>query len=152
MGRPSTFNQRTADAICERLASGLSLRKICRNNSMPSKSTVFKWLAENSVFSDQYARARESQADLLVDEMIDIADMPKIGKKTKRTSDGKVEEITFDMTEHRRLQIETRKWVAARMRPKKYGDKIDVQQNTTLEAGDSVKALMEAIDGRTRTK
>lgn len=152
MGRPTLFNQRTADAICERLASGLSLRNICRNKGMPHKATVFRWLALNSEFSDQYARARESQADLLVDEMIDIADMPKIGKKTKRTSDGKVEEITFDMTEHRRLQIETRKWVAARMRPKKYGDKLDIEQKTTLEAGDSVKALMGAIDGRTRTK
>lgn len=152
MGRPTKFNQAIADAICDRLASGLSLRRICRNSAMPNKATVFRWLAANSEFSDQYARARESQADLLVDEMIDIADQPKIGKKTKRTSDGKLEETTFDMTEHRRLQIETRKWVAARMRPKKYGDKIDVEQKTTLEAGDSVMALMKAIDGRTRTK
>lgn len=152
MARPSSFNQKTADSICERLASGLSLREICRNKGMPSKATVFKWLGENSTFSDQYARAREAQADLLVDEMVAIADQPKLGTKRKRTSDGKVEETTFDMTEHRRLQIETRKWVAARMRPKKYGDKLDVDQKTTVEAGDSVLALMAAIDGRTRTK
>ncbi|MGE7367895.1 terminase small subunit protein [Neorhizobium sp. NPDC001467] len=152
MTRAIGFNQQKADTICERLASGLSLRAICRNKSMPSKSTVFKWLGENATFADQYARAREAQADLLVDEMVAIADTPKIGKKTKRTSDGKLEETTFDMTEHRRLQIETRKWVAARMRPKKYGDKLDVDQKTTVEAGDSVMALMQAIDGRTRTK
>lgn len=152
MSRPTGFNQRIADVICERLASGLSLRAICRNKGMPSKSSVFKWLGENSTFSDQYARAREAQADLLVDEMVAIADQPKVGTKTKRTSDGKVETTTFDMTEHRRLQIETRKWVAARMRPKKYGDKLDVEQKTTVEAGDSVMALMAAIDGRTRTK
>jgi hypothetical protein len=152
MGRPSSFNQAIADALCERLASGLSLREICRNKGMPHKATVFRWLAHNSEFSDQYARAREAQADLYVDEMVAIADKPKIGQKTKRTSDGKVETTTFDMTEHRRLQIETRKWVAARMRPKKYGDKLDVDQKTTVEAGDSVLALMQAIDGRTRTK
>lgn len=152
MSRPSEFRQDKADAICERLATGLSLRAICRNKSMPNKSTVFRWLAQNSEFSDQYARAREAQADLYVDEMVSIADTPQIGKKTKRTSDGKTEETTFDMTEHRRLQIETRKWVAARMRPKKYGDKLDVEQKTTVEAGDSVLALMQAIDGRTRTK
>jgi hypothetical protein len=119
---------------------------------MPNKATVFRWLAQNSEFSDQYARAREAQADLYVDEMVAIADMPKIGQKTKRSSDGKVETTTFDMTDHRRLQIETRKWVAARMRPKKYGDKLDVEQKTTVEAGDSVMALMQAIDGRTRAK
>lgn len=152
MGRPTGFNQSIADALCERLASGLSLRAICRNKAMPNKATVFRWLAQNSEFSDQYARAREAQADLYVDEMVEIADKPKIGQKTKRTSDGKVETTTFDMTEHRRLQIETRKWVAARMRPKKYGDKLDVEQKTTVEAGDSVMALMAAIDGRTRTK
>lgn len=152
MARPSSFTQKTADSICERLASGLSLREICRNKAMPNKATVFRWLAQNSEFSDQYTRAREAQADLYVDEMVAIADQPKLGTKRKRTSDGKVEEITFDMTDHRRLQIETRKWVAARMRPKKYGDKLDVEQKTTVEAGDSVMALMQAIDGRTRTK
>ncbi|ASP92485.1 MULTISPECIES: hypothetical protein [Sinorhizobium] len=152
MGRPTTFTQAKADAICERLSNGLSLRAICRHKAMPSKTTVFKWLAQNSEFADQYARAREAQADLLVDEMIELADTPKVGKKTKRTADGKLEETTGDMIEHRRLQIETRKWVAARMRPKKYGDRIDVDQKTTVEAGDSVMALMKAIDGRTRSK
>lgn len=152
MTRPIGFNQHKADLICERLASGLSLRAICRHKAMPSKSTVFKWLGENATFADQYARAREAQADLYVDEMVSIADTPKVGQKTKRTADGKVETTSFDMTEHRRLQIETRKWVAARMRPKKYGDKLDVEQKTTVEAGDSVKALLQAIDGRTRTK
>lgn len=152
MGRPTTYSQAKADAICERLANGLSLRAICRNKAMPSKTTVFKWLGQNSQFVDQYARAREAQADLLVDEMVELADTPKIGTRTKRTTDGKIEVVTVDMIEHRRLQIETRKWVAARMRPKKYGDKVEVDQKTTLEAGDSVMALMQAIDGRTRTK
>lgn len=152
MGRPTTFTQAKADAICERLANGLSLRAICRHKAMPSKTTVFKWLAQNSIFADQYARAREAQADLLVDEMIELADTPKIGTKTKRSSDGKLEKTTGDMIEHRRLQIETRKWVAAKMRPKKYGEKLDVEQKTTVEAGDSVMALMRAIDGRTRSK
>lgn len=152
MARPTSFTQTKADAICDRLADGMSLRAVCRNKAMPSKTTVFKWLGQNSEFADQYARAREAQADLLVDEMIELADTPKEGRKTKRTADGKLEVTTGDMVEHRRLQIETRKWVAARMRPKKYGDRIDVDQKTTVEAGDSVMALMKAIDGRTRTK
>lgn len=152
MGRPTSFTQAMADTLCERLASGLSLRKICRNKAMPNKATVFRWLGQNAEFSDQYARAREAQADLYVDEMVDLSDTPQIGRKTKRTVDGKLEVMTADMIEHRRLQIETRKWVAARMRPKKYGDKLDVEQKTTVEAGDSVFALMQAIDGSTRTK
>jgi hypothetical protein len=97
-------------------------------------------------------RACEAQADGLVHYMVAVADTPLIGTKTKRTSDGKIEKTTGEMMEHRRLQIETRKWVAARMSPKKYGDKLDVEQKTTVQAGDSVLALMQAIDGRTRTQ
>ena len=66
-GRPSTFTQKIADEICERIADGESLRSICGDDGFPTKSTVFKWLNDFPGFSDQYARAREAQADSLFD-------------------------------------------------------------------------------------
>lgn len=123
-GRPSIFSQELADTICERLAEGESLRAICRDDAMPAMSSVFKWLRENETFSQQYARAREAQADALFDEILHIADTPKEGVKTKTLPDGKTEETTGDMIEHRRLQVDARKWMLARMAPKKYGDKV----------------------------
>jgi len=71
---------------------------------------------------EQYARARELQADTLFDEVLHIADNQQIGEKRKVTNDGKEEVSTGDMIEHRRLQIDARKWMAGKLRPKKYGD------------------------------
>jgi hypothetical protein len=124
IGRPSSYTPELADLICERLADGESLRAICSEDAMPAKSTVFKWLCENPDFSDQYARARETQADSLFDDILTIADTPVIGEKTKTHPDGSVEVQTGDMIEHRRLRVDARKWMAGKLAPKKYGEKI----------------------------
>jgi len=125
MGRPSDFTQEIADAICERIADGESLRSICRDENMPSKTSVFRWLAANEVFCDQYTRAREAQADAFVDEMVDIADDTSRDFKTKTNSDGEEYEVAdTDHIQRSKVRIDTRKWIAARMQPKKYGDKV----------------------------
>lgn len=92
---------------------------------MPGQSTVFRWLAkdENADFREQYARARETQADVLFDEILTIADTPVIGVKTVTKATG-VEKTEGDMIEHRRLQVDARKWMLGKMQPKKYGDKV----------------------------
>lgn len=142
-GRPSEFTQDVADAICERIADGESLRSICLHEAMPGKSTVFQWLAVNADFADQYARAREAQADSLFDEILHIADNPLIGEKTKETSDGKSETTTGDMIEHRRLQVDARKWMAGKLRPKKYGEKL---QHTGADGESPVQVVIESRD------
>jgi hypothetical protein len=108
MGRPSDYTQATADEICERLSEGESLRAICLDDNMPHKATVFRWLAANEEFRDQYARAREAQADVLVDEMIYIADGKHGGEDVQRD----------------RLSVDARKWAASKLKPKTYGDKV----------------------------
>lgn len=122
MGRQSTFTQEVADEICDRLAEGESLRAICKDEGMPSVGTVCRWLGESDTLQKQYARARELQADTLFDEVLHIADNQQIGEKRKVTNDGKEEVSTGDMIEHRRLQIDARKWMAGKLRPKKYGE------------------------------
>lgn len=125
-GRPSSFTVAIGDEICERIAEGESLRAICSAASMPNKATVFRWLAADETFRDQYARAREAQADALFDEILHIADTPLKGVKTKTTPNG-VETQEGDMIEHRRLQVDARKWMAGKLRPKVYGDKLDIE-------------------------
>ena len=112
MARPSSYTQKIADEICERLANGESLRKICLTPDMPDKATVFRWLANDPKFRDQYAHARETQADVLADEIIDIAD----GKRAEY--EGGEADVQRD-----RLAMDARKWVAAKLKPKVYGDK-----------------------------
>ena len=79
---------------------------------MPNKATVFRWLKANDDFCDQYARAREAQADSHVDDMIDIAD----GRRS--VVEGNDPDVQRD-----RLAVDTRKWIASKLRPKVYGDK-----------------------------
>lgn len=110
IGRPPLYTQEIADAICERLSEGESLRSILKDDGMPSNVTVCKWLATDESFLKQYARARELQADALFDETLDIAD-----------ERGATEP---DAVARARLRIDTRKWMAGKLRPKKYGDKL----------------------------
>lgn len=106
-GRPSSFTQDAADIICSALAEGHSLRAICLSPDAPDKATVFRWLREHDDFRDQYARAREAQADAMVDEMVSIAD------EATETEAG---------VKKANLRIEARKWHAGKLRPKVYGD------------------------------
>lgn len=131
-GRPSTFSHEVADAICERIAEGESLRSICSADEMPNKATVFRWLVEYPDFATKYAHAREAQADVLVDEIVAIADTPQLGVKTKTNEKGEIETTEGDMIEHRRLQISARQWMAEKLRPKKYGPKLEIDQRTTV--------------------
>lgn len=119
LGRPSSYTPEVGLAICERLANGESLQAICRDDAMPRREKVLRWLAANPDFRTQYALAREEQADLLADQIVEIADTPFMGIKIK---DGRV--IECDMIEHRRLQVDARKWFASKVAPKKYGDRV----------------------------
>ena len=117
------FSQEVADRICEQIAEGRSLRDICQDEGMPAKSTVFKWLSERREFSDQYARAREAQADALFDEILSIADDGS--NDTIRDDDGN-ERPNQEVIARSRLRVDARKWMAGKLRPKVYGDKLEL--------------------------
>lgn len=135
-GRPSSFTPEIAAVICARIAEGKSLRKICEADDMPAMSTVFLWLSQNSDFSEQYARAREAQADSMADEMLDIAD-----------------DKSLDPND-RRVRLDARKWLAGKLRPKKYGDKLELagdRENplaVMVEAGKTLDDKLERLIGR----
>jgi hypothetical protein len=119
-GRPSSFTREIADEICERLAEGESLRSICRSDGMPVQATVFRWLSIDEAFLKQYARAREAQADRLADEILDIAD--DSSHDTESTEHG--DRPNNEWIARSRLRVDARKWLASKMAPKKYGDKV----------------------------
>jgi hypothetical protein len=123
--RPSIFTDELAADICRRLSLGESARQICRDDSMPVMSTLMKWLTEPDkvAFSEQYARARDCQADYYADEIIDIAD--ELG-----------EGVDSNAVNIAKLRIDSRKWKVARMSPRKYGDK---QQIDHTSSDDSFK-------------
>lgn len=123
IGRPSTFTQELADSICDLIAEGQSLRKICQADNMPCCTTVFKWLSQREDFAKQYARAREAQADTLFDEILDIADD---GRNDTYTDEEGNERTNNDVIARSRLRVDARKWMAGKLRPKKYGEKLEL--------------------------
>jgi len=110
--RPSeprvVYTEDMAASICEQVANGFALNEICVRAAMPSRSTVYKWLGQHPVFADMYARAREERSDLIADEIVTIADTEADHNKA-------------------RVRIDARKWWAAKVNPKKYGDKLQTE-------------------------
>jgi hypothetical protein len=125
MSRPSDYTPETAAAICDRLSEGLSLREVCGDEAMPAMSTVFRWLADQAGFREQYARAREAQADYFAEEILEIADDGSNDWMDRAIGNGRV--ITVPDHEHisrSKLRVDARKWLMAKLAPKKYGERV----------------------------
>lgn len=127
MSRPSSFTQEKADGICALLSEGLSLREVCAQEGMPDKSTVMRWLQQNSAFRDQYVRAKEIGVEALAEDILDIADDATNDWMERRDKDGENAGWQFNGEAARRSQIriDARKWLLSKLAPKKYGDKVE---------------------------
>jgi len=117
------YTPELAQRICERLAEGEPLDSICRDDDMPSASTVRRWAIERDDFAADSARAYALGYETLAEQCLHIADTPMIGQKTKISAEG-VEVMEGDMIEHRRLRIDTRMRLLGKWAPKRYGDKV----------------------------
>lgn len=136
--KPKTeYTAELALQICDHIASGLPLRAIAALPGMPALSTMMVWLdGRHAEFTEQYARAREAQADKMAEEILSIADeectMVRADKHGSKDDDGSGNtEVLFDATAvaRNRLRVDARKWLASRMAPKKYGDKIQAEHS-----------------------
>ncbi len=125
-GRPTVYSEQKAMKLCAYLADGMSLSRACKMPGMPSSTTVLRWLADDThpQFRDQYACAREAQADLLAEQILEIADDGT--NDTYADDDGNVH-VDHDHIARSRLRVDARKWLASKMAPKKYGDKIQAE-------------------------
>jgi hypothetical protein len=158
MGRPTIYTDALAEEICREIAEGHSLISLCRKHDhFPSHGTVFRWLTEKPDFRDKYTLARDMQADVLFDECLPIAD--DASNDFSHDSDGNII-IDHDAVNRAKLKIDTRKWMAGKMRPKKYGDKFAVggaedlppiQTSSTLDISkltiEQLEALKAALTG-----
>jgi hypothetical protein len=132
------FSDEIVARICERVASGLQLKDALKEPGMPSRPTFYEWLRDRPGVADFYARAREDRADLLADEILEIADAPIDAPEPSEDDDDGAAKAKFRRAlEQRRQQIDARKWAAAKMNPKMYADR------TNLEHGGSVKVSHE---------
>lgn len=128
-GRPTKFTQNIFDSICEEISTtSKSLKVICKTFYI-STVTFYKWMKGNEALINIYARAREAQAEILADEIIEIADNSE--KDTIQTDTGELP--NNEWIARSRLRVDARKWAASKLAPKKYGEKQAVDLNVKTE-------------------
>jgi hypothetical protein len=100
------------------------------HKNVPSHTTVENWLHEDKEFLARYARAKEDQADYLVEEMLQIADDSSEDEIFIEAEDGSGQTAkrvcNKEFIARSRLRVDTRKFIAAKLKPKKYGEKVDM--------------------------
>ncbi len=116
MARPSKYSELIAEEILSRYADGETLTKICNDDDMPKRNTIYRWRSQYPEFGKAYLYAEEEHTDALIDEAGQIVDTelnPQLAK----------------------VRAEHRRWLASRLNRKKYGDKIELNHKHTLDIG-----------------
>lgn len=108
MARPSDYSPDLAVEIAWRSAEGKSLKTICEGRGMPTLRTVFRWRRDHAEFDRLLQAAHADKADILFEEMIEIADDP-----------------VADAAEAARARnrIQARQWACAKLRPDRYAER-----------------------------
>jgi hypothetical protein len=130
-----------AERICERIAEGEPLTRICKDRQVPAYRTVLGWRVANKEFQQMYARARQDAADTLADQIRELA--------------GRVEKGELEPNAGR-VSIDALKWIASKLKPREYGDRaqLDVaaRVDVTTRASDHCPEWMkEAIEEQSRS-
>lgn len=130
-GRPTRYSAAIGQEICDAIASSSKgTKRLCEDNShWPCQDTLFTWLKKYPEFSEQYAQAKICQIELLVDEILEISD--------DASQDQYVNELgvlvpNSPAINRARLKVDTRKWLASKLVPKVYGNKIDIEGDNSM--------------------
>ncbi|HMY35630.1 MAG TPA: hypothetical protein PK511_09615 [Chitinophagales bacterium] len=133
-GRPSKYSEDVIELLCDKIANSTDgLKKICDSDDrLPGFRTVFTWLANPDYkdFQHKYARAREAQAELLADEIIDISDSSD--RDYIQGQDGTLT-VNHEYINRSRLRVDARKWKASKLYPKKYGERVEVENTGNMK-------------------
>lgn len=109
--KPTEYTQELGDVICAGIIDGKSLRSVLKEDGMPHSTYFFRWVRENKEFAGQYARAMEERTEAMAEDILELSD-------NVEADSNKIQKV--------RLQTENRKWLMSKMKPKKYGDKLDL--------------------------
>jgi len=150
VGRPTDYSPELVDQICDRIATGEPLVRICREEAMPNVVTVYRWLNKYPEFSNLYAKAKDAAADTLAEEIQDIADSIPM-ETTDKEGNTKFDPAYINWM---RLRVDARKWVAAKLKPRKYGDRLThagdaenpIKSETTIQASELFASILQNME------
>lgn len=117
------------ERVLERLASGESLRGICRDETMPEIGQIMRLRLSDPAFAKQYTHAREMQAEVFGDELVEIVDDGSNDWMEKQYGETKAWVINGEAVARSRLRFDQRRWWMSKVLPKIYGDKIDLNHS-----------------------
>lgn len=114
--------------IIEQMIEGKSVREICKQEGFPPISTFLTWVAKDEELAKVYAEAMQLRADALFEEMFDIADDGSNDwmERTNKDGDNIGWMVNGECVNRSKLRVDARKWALAKMHPKKYGEKVDL--------------------------
>lgn len=125
-GRPSLYTARLAAEICAQIETGKSLVDVAAISGMPKRDAIYAWLDQHKEFADMYVRAREIRADRMAESLLEIADDGRNDWMEEFDKDGESLgwKLNGEHVQRSKLRVDARKWLLAKMAPRKYGDKI----------------------------
>ena len=104
--------------ILESIANGESLSSAINHEGFPSYAWARLKLREDPQLRRQFDQATEDRADRLAEQLIEIAD--------QKMPDGLDGSGQSAWVQHQRLKVDARKWIASKLKPRTYGDRLDV--------------------------
>lgn len=131
IGRPTALTDELADRLCEEIATGRSVTQICKEKWAPDKTTFYRWCYRHEDFRHQYARAKNLAQEMAAEEIWEIAS-----------------EATNDTVNVARLQVDTKKWIASKLLPKRYGEKSQLDH---VSSDGSMKPVVVELVGPTES-
>ena len=133
MARPTIYSEELEDRMLEEIASGRSVISLCREEDWtPNADTWYRWMYKIDGLSDRYTRAKSISSEFHADQILAIAD----------SADNQNYQVA-------RLQIDSRKWVASKLVPNKYGEKSQIDHTSSDESmkAPTVIKLVSKSDG-----
>ena len=137
------------NSIISSLEDGKGLATVCRELDFP-RVTFLDWVDADSGLADRYARARARAADVIFEEILGLAD-DGIADTSIDPETGR-EIVDHDHIQRSKLRVDARKWVLAKMLPKKYGDKIDIANTHAAPDGGPVQIDVATVDASIRAR
>lgn len=133
-GRPTKYTEEIGDSICSLLAQGNSLKTalvvLKRDTGVDiNMASVFNWIGQKGIFFEKYNNAIAERTEALAEELLDIADDGSNDFMLIKKGDKEYSVENKEVTNRSRLRVDTRKWLMSKMKPKKYGDRVDVTTN-----------------------
>ena len=142
MGRPVKWPQGHPvwQEIVDKVSAGKSVSTVLRDDNMPNWTRFQAMLEQDERLRQAYEKAVQDRADRLADEILQLSDevMP----------DGLEGAMASAWVQQKRMQVDARKWIASKLKPRTYGDRIDM---TVRDERISVLDALEQAQSRVKT-